>query len=480
LKNTKLVRILAALSAKEIKYLREQSNFIFSKSNNKAASLLQTLLKHHPNFSEERVRKELIFKSAFPKKAFDGNYLRKQTSLLLNVLQDFLVQIENENDEFGRKKALLSQLRKRKLFRLFNLKLQSVREEKKDIDLRDIQYYQQQSELAEEADLYFGQLQERRFDGALQEKTDNLDAFYFAKKLKESCEMLNRSKIIAGKYDMRMTEEIIRILSPDNPLSQLPAIQIYLRIYLTLKEEEKESHFHELTRLLEENYKYFSQKEAVGMYSYARNYCIRKINAGNRSYLHSLFDLYKKQLDSQVLLSEGTLSDDDYKNIITVGMQSKEEKWVFNFLHSYKKHLREAQRENVFNYNLAVYYYGTQDYDNAIGLLNTVKFTDAYYEINGKIILLKTYFIQKEFQAFYYLLDAFKLSLLRNKKVASNYRNAISNFLIQFKKIVKLTELKDFTDKKNFENKKQKIEKRVREIQPIYDRGWLVRELGKM
>ena len=480
MKNTKLVRILASLSTKEVKRLQEQSNLALSKSNSKAASLLQTLLKYHPDFPEKRLQKELIYRAAFPNKTFDGNYLRKQSSLLFSLTQDFLIDIKNQNDEFTREKALLSQLRERKLFRLFNLKMQSIKKEKRESNLRDSQYYQQQFELAEEADLYFGQLQERRFDKALQEKTDNLDAYYFAKKLKESCEMLNRSKIIAGNYDMRMTEEIIKILSPENPLSEIPPIKLYLQIFLSLKEEENEEHFHKLRQLLEENYSYFSQKEAVGMYRYARNYCIRKINTGNRTYLQFLLDLYKKQLDSKVLLTAGILSDDDYKNIITVGMQLGEKKWVFNFLHSYKEHLRPAQKENVFNYNLAVYYYGTKDYNNAIELLNTVKFTDAYYEINGKIILLKTYFIQKEFQAFYYLLDAFKLSLMRNKKVANNYRNAISNFLVQFKKIVKLIELKDFTDEKNFNHKREKIEQRLQESSVIYDKDWLLKELRKI
>jgi len=277
-----------------------------------------------------------------------------------------------------------------------------------------------------------------------------------------------------------LTEEILQILQPENPLLQLPPIRLYLQIYLTLKEEENEAHFHKLTELLEENYQYFSQKEAVGMYSYARNYCIRKINTGNREYLRYLFDLYRNQLDSEVLLFEGILSDNDYKNIITVGMQLEEKAWVFDFLHTYKKHLRPTQQENVFNYNLAVYYYSAQDYDSATQLLNTVKFTDSYYEINGKIILLKTYFLQREFQPFYYLLNAFKLSLLRNKKVATNYRNAISNFLIQFKKIAKLTELKGFTDEENYKSKYTKIENRLQEMQPVYDKGWLLRELGKL
>lgn len=460
--------------------MREKADFIFRKGNSKAASLLQTLLEQHPNFTEKSLQKEIIFKNAFPDKSYDANYLRKQTAVLFDFTQHFLVEIENEADNFLKEKALLTQLRKRKLHHLFTLKMKSIQAQKRTQIHRDSDYYYQNFVLAEEADLQFRDLQERRYDAALQTKTDSLDAFYLAKKLKESCEILNRKKIIVGDYNLGLMEEILQILKPENLLFQLPPVRLYLQIYLTLKEEENEAHFHKLTELLEENYIYFSQKEAAGMYSYARNYCIRKINAGQLAYLRFLFDLYRSQLDSKVLLFEGILADNDYKNIITVGMQLQEKDWVFDFLHSYKKHLRDTQRENVFNYNLAIYYYSAQDYDSAIQLLNMVKFTDSYYEINGKIILLKTYFLQGEFQPFYYLLDAFKLSLLRNKKVAKDYRNAISNFLIQFKKIVKLLELKGFTDIKNYTSKREVIETRLNEIQPIYDRGWLLRELKKL
>jgi hypothetical protein len=331
--------------------------------------------------------------------------------------------------------------------------------------------------LAEESDTAFGQKQERKFDQALQQKVDGLDAFYFTTKLKESCEMLNRSRIIEGQYQLNFVDEIVEYLSGENPLSKVPAIKIYLQIYKTLKESENETHFEQLTELLEAYNGFFTQKEAVGMYRYAQNYCIRRVNSGQKKYFNNLFSLYKNQLESQVNMPNGILSSDDYKNIVTVGLQLKKNDWVFDFIHKYKAHLSESDRENVFNYNLATYYYGTKNYDQAIRLLNTVQFSDIYYEASGKLILLKTYYLEKETQALSYLADAFKLNLQRNKKIAPNYRLAITNFLIQVKKLARLKEDKSYLKKEVFLTRINRLKTRIEGLDLILDRHWLLGQI---
>ncbi|MEM6967533.1 MAG: hypothetical protein AAF573_22405, partial [Bacteroidota bacterium] len=263
----------------------------------------------------------------------------------------------------------------------------------------------------------------------------------------------------------------------ENPISEIPILQIYLQIFKTLRNEAEELHFEKLVNLLAQHQHRFPQQEAKGMYRYAQNYCIRKINQGDQQYFRKLFELFQTQLSHQINMPNGILAAADYKNIVTVGLQVKEADWVKQFIFDYKSALRPELRENVFHYNLASFHYGVKDYDAAIKLLSTVKYTDIYYEISGKIILAKIYFTLGEYETLHYFIDAFKLHLLRNKKIAFQYRQRIINFLIQLKKITKLKAAFSYTSPSVFQKKQEKVKVRLATVEPIIDRRWLLSSL---
>lgn len=480
MKNSKLIKILWTFSEKELTKLGEFVHSPFFNHHQKVIPLLHYFQKIFPEPPVKALEKAVIFKKCYPKRAFEENYLRKQFSILYQLVQQFLIQQELENAIFEKEHALLRQYEKRNLTPLFQLQHRAMSKKLITNDSQNSDFFFQQYQLANDADAYFGRQQKRRFDEALQQKMDSFDAYYLIEKLKGCCEMMNRRKIVEGGYQLNFVEEILSFFQKSSSLSEIPIIKIYLQIFNTLREEEEETHFEKLSELLEEYQSEFSQKEAIGMYRYAQNYCIRRINRGEKRYFRELFELFQKQLTHKINLPNGILSADDYKNIVTVGLSLGEADWVKTFIYDYKNALLPASRENVFHYNLANYYYGIKDYDSAIQLLNTVQFTDDYYEISGKIILAKTYFLQQEFEAIYYLIDAFKLNLRRNKRVATPYKLSVTNFLIQLKKVSKLTEDREYILSADFDRKFKKLEKRILEVQPITDKRWLLIQLNKL
>ncbi|MEL7221883.1 MAG: hypothetical protein AAGJ93_11220, partial [Bacteroidota bacterium] len=242
----------------------------------------------------------------------------------------------------------------------------------------------------------------------------------------------------------------------------------------------QEDYYPQLVAALHTYHSRFSQEEMLELYRYAQNFCIRRINQGQRRYLQSLFELFQAQLATGINIINGYLPPPDYKNITTVGLQLGESDWVKGFLEEYKTYLPPQEQENSYNYNLAVFYYSTQAYGQAIDHLKEVQFTDAYLAINSKIILLKTYYIQADYYAFYYLLDAFKISLRRNKKVAAKNRLAFSNFLVQFRKLAQLKEHQPYWSKQVCQEKGEKLAQKIEDITHLYDRKWLLREYKKL
>ena len=69
------------------------------------------------------------------------------------------------------------------------------------------------------------------------------------------------------------------------------------------------------------------------MYNYFQNYCIQQINRGERQFLKETFNLFKDQLEKELLLDEyGFLDQWHYKNIVTTAIRLKEMEWTQNFI----------------------------------------------------------------------------------------------------------------------------------------------------
>lgn len=476
--NSKLVQVFSTFSSKEWNEFLDFANSPFFNKNKKVLLLLKYIHQAQKNHDSFILESEQVFKKAYPEKKFDQVYLNKQISILYQLQKKYLVYLDRIDSSIDQDLAFLRQLEKRKLDNIFHLQKKAIKKNHFENAIQDGQGYFQKYQLKSIEDTHFTSLQLRRYDHALQEKMDNLDIYYLIEKLKGSCEMLNRGKIVEGNYQFNLLKEIITFFENKNPHSQIPILEIYLQIFKTLQNEGEELHFEKLVELLAQHQNSFPQKEAIGMYRYAQNYCIRKINQGQKEYFRKLFELFQTQLTHQINMPNGILSAADYKNIVTVGLQVKEAEWVKQFIFDYKSALKPDLRENVFNYNLASFHYGVKDYDAAIKLLSTVKYTDIYYEISGKIILAKTYFTLGENETLNYFIDAYKLNLLRNKKIAFQYRQSIINFLIQLKKITKLKDEFPYMDKTVFQKKKEKIQLRLEKVEPIIDRRWLLNSLS--
>lgn len=478
--NSKLIKVLKTFSPKELQKWEAYVLSPFFNTNKKVFPLMIYLLKKIPSGDISAFEKKEIFKKVYPSRSYDENYLRKQFSILFQLLKKYLAQVHWQNSGLEKELSLFQSLEKRKLDSLYQIQQQSLLKEFDQQKRPDANHFYLQFQMQKTADNYFSKKQKRQFDAALQDKINHLDAFYLIEKLKGSCEMLNRKKIVEGNYEWNLVDEIMTFLQKKNPLSEIPMVQIYLQIFKTLQDEKNETHFETLTTLLEKYQNDFPQAEAVAMYRYAQNFCIRKINQGKSEYFRKLFELFQTQLTSEINLPNGIISADDYKNIVTVGLRIKEATWVKDFIFKYKESLSPSMRENVFNYNLASFYFGTKDYDAAIQLLSTVQYTDIYYEISGKIILAKIYFIIKETNSLNYFIDAFKLNLKRNKKVAAQYRTSINNFLIQLKKVTRLREEKNYLDKKTWDKKHQQLIQRIEMVTPIIERNWLLKNLKSL
>lgn len=478
LKNTKVVRLLQSLSPKEAKDFAQWLTSRSPSGNSAPQKLLAVLLSYHPDFSDRELEKMAIFKKSFRGRGFSGNYLRKQCNALYVALQDWLVQ-QQANRQWE-ELLFLRQLQERKSDHDFQLFLNPAKESLEQYPYRDAEYFERTYLLAQEQDRFFGRQQERRYDPALQQQSDALDHYFIIQKLRLACEMLNRNRIIQADYAPHLLPEILKVIKLETRYREVPAIAIYWQVWRSLQVDFSMEDYQKFVDLLLVHPSTFPPEEMREIYRYAQNYCIRQINGGQRDFLQHLLKLYQHQLDCDLFLLDGVFPANDFKNIITLGLQLEAFPWIRQFLEDYRQYLSPAQADNIYNYSLAQFYYTTKTYDKAVDLLREVQFTDRYYDINGSIMLLKIYLVQKDYFSFHYFLDACKIRMQRNREVAADYRKSIINFLKICKRIVDLQERSPYLSTAQYQRRHQKIEQQLTTVRPLFDQRWLQQELGEI
>ncbi|MCB0846748.1 MAG: hypothetical protein KDE26_26045, partial [Bacteroidetes bacterium] len=388
-KEPRLIKTLKLLNKAEIRQFRDYVKSPFFNKNPKLIKLTAYLIKLYPEFPAKKLDKKTIFKVLYGnEEPYNEQQVHDHFSLLVRLAEDFFTQIGFERDETGRNIYLLEELRRRNAKKDFRKLYQRTIDKVEEKEIRDSGFYLQMHRIQQMGEAFSGQIKNRDGGPLLQAQVNNLDMFYLSSKLKASCEMLNRKNIINAAYHSEMEAELLEYLAGENYYSCIPSISIYHKIYLTLAEPEKEEHFYDLVKLLSENVNRFHRSEAYNMYAYAQNYCIKQINRGKKEFLQELFHIYQQLLAAEILLDSGVLAHEHYKNIITVGLRLKEYSWTQDFLENYREFLAPEYRENAYNYNLSAIYYERGQYTEAMRFLNRVQFSDVYYHLSAKSILL--------------------------------------------------------------------------------------------
>ncbi len=218
------------------------------------------------------------------------------------------------------------------------------------------------------------------------------------------------------------------------------------------------------------------RQDCSDLYTFAYNYCIRRINQGDSGYQDELFELYKKGLASGMLLKNNLLSEWDYKNIATLGCSLKAYEWTENFLRQYKDYIPAHQRENAYSYNLANYYYHQKMYDKTLQTLLHVQFTDVKYHLNSNFLLLRTYYALHDTEALLSLIETFRIYVIRNQKITTDQKRSYTNFVRFAKKLVQLRHNASTFSKKALREKLDALALKVESTENVINRIWLLEE----
>lgn len=485
MQESKFIQLLNALNTRERSRFRDYIHSPFFNKHDATKELFDYISQFSPPFDDQRLDKKTAYKVLFPKEKYDEQRIYTLLSNLLNLMSGFLTQLQLEEKTLLQKRLAMWALRKRHQDKQWGTVEKQYKLLAAKMPFQDENSLYEQYRYFEEVDALFLDKELRTPDENIQHKSNALDAFYIAAKLKTACDMQSRNIVIKANYESWALEDLLLRIKSDqaqadnNRNSAHPAVVVYHAILKMLRSGAEADYF-EVKQLLANHLSNFSKEELKLQYDYVINYVIRQLNSSRPDWYKEFLDLHQFLLAHEILLLDGELPEWDYKNIVTVALRLDEFDWVEGFIHRYRNSVKNSVRENVFNYNLASLFFARKQYKEALQLLLQVDFTDSSYHLGAKIIQLKSYYVLQEWEAALSLIEAFR-NLVQRDKILSEYRHLSNlNMLKVAKKLVLLAQEATYLSPTKLNKGIASLEKALQKSQPLANLDWLVEAIDDL
>ncbi len=304
--------------------------------------------------------------------------------------------------------------------------------------------------------------------------SENFIHFSIGELLRQWTDMSLHSSITKQVYKLDFIEKSIENYAQFFPHPPV-FIQIWLLYFHISKNNEKTDKYFIFKTLLEQNEAIFNELELKNIYVSTINYCIRMANIGDTAFHQELFYWSIKGIDSGVILEQGKLSPERFKNTLRIGLaiyKNDFKKWnCYDFVETNKLLLPEEKREDFYHLALAICHCKTRNFKAALPILNNYKFKDELHTFDVYRLKAIAHFEMDNLDILIDLLSNFK-RFVKNKNDVSEKYQLFNLHFIDFLKI--LTEIQYVTTKKE---KKKNLEdlnlKIIAEIN-VADKEWLM------
>jgi hypothetical protein len=301
----------------------------------------------------------------------------------------------------------------------------------------------------------------------LQEVSDSLTNFYVTEILHQACLMHSHKSVYNTTYQQLFLKPILEKIE-SGEYQCPPSVSAYFHAYKALTGDTQLTDFQLLKNIIIEKSALFPPNEIRDLYLLAINFCIKKLNAGERIFELEALDLYKNGLDTGAILENKILSPFTYKNVMLLAVKHGQSTWAEQFLHNFKKYLPPTERENLFKYNFALFHFRQKDYPKAMQLLQEVSLKEVLFNLDARRVLMRIYYELGEFTALDSLLESFTIYLHRQKDLGY-HKNTYQNLIKFVKKLLQM-------DLKN-EVLRAQLKTEIENTVELTERDWLLEQL---
>ncbi|MBN8680147.1 MAG: hypothetical protein J0M29_18125 [Chitinophagales bacterium] len=471
--NSYLLEIIKTLTPNQ---LEEFSKFLIfssgSSKNSKELNLLfDAIQSTSPNFSEEQLKKELVYSKVFQNQNHIHGKLEKLMVELTKILRNYLLfkRYITDNNERTLQLDWIAWLRDHGQDNRAHQFLAKFKNSISQDTEQSLERYKLDFLIAEEE--HELQSLQYQFHGNLfiPELIQALDRHYANYRI----ELVNRYLLIQKSLILPDLDQLLEQNASKN--LDDPLFEIATKIETSLKmEDPTPSMFYNLLETLKQHEARISFQSLSQYYTFLRTFCTSLINSGRTQFVEVLHKINLDNLERGLFFINNEIASHAYGNIVHIAIRVKEYQWALEFTEKYKKRIIGGDPNQFFyQMNLSLCLFALKRYDEAITNLpdpslhlhyqGTIRCLELkiYYEMQSDLLLYKMYAFRKYFER------------TATKTVSTTLRTMYIEF---FNIMLQLTQSPP-KDKK----RSQQLIDRINKKKLLADRAWLLekaRELG--
>lgn len=462
----KIVDTLKKLSPKQLSRLDAFIHSPYFNENDTITAIFCYLKSLHPG-KLNNVDSAAIMKKV--KGLPDEKELTRKISALLDLTEKFL-SLEYSSDQFMERIGTVRAYKKLQLPRHFESAAQQLRRELDEQKFYDFDYWWRMHRLEEEAFEGFDKVIVRTQENPGAEVFESLKRFYLTKKLRYMAEAVYRERLLGISITDKDKKEILEFLNSGGKDSDIYLL-IYGNIFLMNLEKEPdaaEKYYRQVKTVLQTFSKDVPKEEIKSICVYLQNYCLAFINRGHKNYLREFLEVINLRIEKNVLLEEGRLNPQHYKNIAGVAIMLNEITWAENFITEFRSKLPDNFRNDYYHYVSGQLFYHKKNFIVASKHLNEACHNkeDVYFGFSVKKLLLKIGFESNESPAVIEsYMDAYRKHLERYRHKIGENAPILEKFFKYFRYLEKARD--DSREMEIFLN-------RLKEEENFADKDWLM------
>lgn len=394
-----LIHVLKSFSKAEIKEFEKFLSSPFFGCKKFVLNYYKVIIKHYPEFKEEEIRKEKLFKTVYKDKKYNDALNRRIISDLLRFSEEYMTYINFKREPFLKSRCSLNELRSRNLEKLFLLRSDSILDRIDKTPAVDPILMLESYFVHTEMSTYRSSVRnEKKYESSGQATEDFIALFICVihSYLKLTCNFNNEIK--------KNFELITAFLSNFNFESFFKSIEnnqnkynVYLKMLgYSLKivnDIENQKNCRDLQQLLHNNPDYFSKSDKQNIYVILVTFYRYHNNKYDNVYLNEELFIYNDILNQKMYLeSDFKLQLSFCRNYIRLCALKPDVEKIRQFSEEYSSDFPNQYKQDLKNYCDSVYFFEIKLFERSLAAASKVNIEKELFKKDIKILKIKNYY----------------------------------------------------------------------------------------
>lgn len=470
-----VIEILRTFSKEELsKFGDFVSSPYFNKKSN-VAKLYTFLRKYSPEFPEEKIKKEEVWKKIFPGKKYNYGIMKNLIYDLTGLAYKFLEQENHSLKPFEGDINIIEQYMKRGLNTLAEKKIETTRKTLAESEQDYLGFYYsfwlENAELSVYLD-YEYHSKKKKHD--ITELNKNLSFFYYSNFFYHNAGNLFASSSVKLNIDSRFHKSIVEQYQASPYKNKLT--EMFYHLYKFASEPSDEVAYLQCKKLVFENYSSLTGILKYNIIGYLLNFCkINNMN-GNTKFRPEEFEYTRLMIEDGLFRhsGQGWLNQYNFINSIISACRAGKFDWAENFIEKYRHELQDRVKETYTSFAYIQLNIRNHKYDKALEHFSKCYNIDKRDRIVVHAFGLVIYYELNHYEQLKSLVDS-SLHMIKNDKFYSdekklrhkNFVNAVSKLMdykinkggIREKNMSFLPEISEFIQNNPFNNRPWLLER---------------------